>query len=73
MIQRNAVGELAFECYARYGNRWSYKGTVMAKDSRKAARHMQYVYGRNVWRVRPEGANVKFLVYRFTTPALITN
>jgi hypothetical protein len=58
---------MRFECFARYGNRWSYLGTVEAKDSRLAALRMQYVHNRNVWGIRPEGSQDKMLIYRITS------
>ena len=62
---------LRFECYAKYGNRWSYKGTIQARTSRLAAFHMQYIYGRSVWRIRPEGSRDKFFVYRISSAPML--
>ena len=62
-----------FECYAKYGNRWSYKGVIDARDSRLAAHAMQYIHDRNVWRIRPEGSRDKFIVYRITSAPQVTS
>lgn len=59
---------LTFECYAKYGNRWSYKGTKQEDTPRLAAFAMQYIHNRSVWRIRPEGSRDKFLVIRISTP-----
>jgi len=65
--------DIAFEIYAKYGNRWSYKGIIRATDSRKAAFAAQYIYSRNVWRVRPEGSRDKFIVYRIKSAPQVTS
>ena len=54
-----------FEVAIKYGNRWSYKAIYRANSSRSAALRASYVYDRKVIRVRPEGSNDKWLVYRF--------
>jgi hypothetical protein len=63
---------MRFEVYAKYGNRWSYKGIYQARDSRLAAYQAQYSTGRNVLKVRPEDSRDKFLVYRITSAPTVT-
>lgn len=60
-----------YECYCKYGNRWSYKGTVNARTMRLAAYRMQYVYDRNVWRIRPAGSRDKFYLYRLHSSPML--
>ncbi len=64
---------MRFECYAKYGNRWSYRGIIDRQDSRRAAFAMQYIHGRNVWGIRPEGSRDKMLVYRITSAPQVTS
>lgn len=63
---------LTFECWARYGNRWAYKGSIQATDSRVAAFRMQYIHNRNVWKVQPEGSRDKGIVYRLKSAPQLT-
>ncbi len=44
----------SFDVWAKYGNRWSYRGTVKARDSRLAAIQISRSSGRRKIKVRPE-------------------
>lgn len=63
---------MRFEVYAKYGNRWSYKGIFTANDSRLAAFQAQYTTGRNVLKIRPEDSRDKFILYRITSAPQVT-
>ncbi len=63
----------SFECFAKYGNRWSYKGTIQARHSYHAARQMQYIHSRHVWRIRPEWSNGGFYIYRIRSTPRVTS
>jgi hypothetical protein len=59
---------MRFEVFAKYGNRWSYKGVFTAPGSLQAAQKAKQSTGRNVFKVRPEGANHPGYNYRLTSP-----